>query len=73
MSFIALHIDIVFWSICLVKDVIVTYKEIVKPHPTIWPFNKASPYPFVLHPKPKWKHYDDVWFMTTPIGHNQLW
>jgi len=25
-----------------------------------------------LNPKPKWKASNEVWFMSTPIGHNQF-
>jgi hypothetical protein len=55
-----------------VFDVIETYKELVHQHSIVWPIDKPRPHPFFLCLKPKWKAFDEVWFMFTPIGYNQL-
>jgi hypothetical protein len=45
----------------------------VKKGPTNWAFSKPRPYdPMFFCFKPKWKPCDDIWFMTIPIGPNQL-
>jgi hypothetical protein len=41
--------------------------------PTNWAFSKPRPYdPMFFGFKLKWKPCDYIWFMTTPIGRNQL-
>jgi hypothetical protein len=37
-----------------------------------WHVSESSPHPMFLLIKPKWKYFDDTWFITTPMGHNQL-
>jgi hypothetical protein len=44
-----------------------------KKGPTNWAFSKPRSYdPMFFCFKLKWKPCDDIWFMTTPIGRNQL-
>jgi hypothetical protein len=41
--------------------------------PTNWGFSKPRPYdPMFFCFKLKWKPCDDIWFISTPIGRNQL-
>jgi hypothetical protein len=53
-------------------NVIEIYKELVCWHLTIWSIHKPRPHPLFLHPKLKWKAFDEVKFMSTPICCNQL-
>jgi hypothetical protein len=53
-------------------DVIETFKELVCWHPSRWPIIKLDPHPLFLRPKLKWKAYNEIWFMTSFIIHNQL-
>jgi hypothetical protein len=52
----------------LVFDVIEIYKAFVRQHSSIWPIHKPKPHPLFLCLKLKWKAFDEVWFMSTPIG-----
>jgi hypothetical protein len=49
-----------------------TYKELAIWHQIIWSVDKPMPHLLFLRLKPKWKAFDEVWFMSTPIGCNQL-
>ncbi len=57
---------------CLVFSMIETYKELALPHPIVWSIDKPRPHLLFLRPKPKWKASNEIWFMSTPIGCNQL-
>jgi hypothetical protein len=52
--------------------VIEIYKELAHHHPIVWPVDKPRPNLLFLCLKPKWKASNEVWFMSTPISHNQL-
>jgi hypothetical protein len=55
--------------ICVVPDVIKTYKKIV----AHWPlFENNVPHAFFLTPKQKFIKRDQVWYTTTAIGRNTL-
>jgi hypothetical protein len=50
---------------------IATFKELAKHQLVFWLLDKVDlPTQLFLQAKPKWLKIDDVWFMTSPIGHN---
>lgn len=59
-------IDIIFLWI-----VIATYKEFAQ-HPIVWPSGNSTPHPLFLCPNLNGRRIKDVWFTTSPIGHNLL-
>jgi hypothetical protein len=50
--------------------VIETYRKLAHWRLIVWPVDKPRPHLLFLHLKPKWKASNEVWFMSTPIGHN---
>lgn len=57
-------IDIIFLWI-----IIATYKEFAQ-HPIVWPSGNSTPHPLFLCPNLNGRRIKDVWFTTSPIGHN---
>ncbi len=49
-----------------------TYKEFAFCCPIVWSVGKPRPHLLFLCPKLKWKASNEVWFMSTIIGRNQL-
>jgi hypothetical protein len=58
--------------LCSVKDVVLTYKQIITRWPKFPTKEAERCHPFFLSAKTRFKVSNPVWFSTVPVGRNHL-
>jgi hypothetical protein len=53
-------------------DDAIIFKELIRECLIIWLGDKSSSHLLLICPQPKWKKNDNIWFVASLIGHNQL-